>query len=227
MVWLISLTLSCWAIPRASHAFVIRLRRAGIATPPADDSLRWAVPLCYLTLIVWLVFVSASLCLTQVPGKSLTSHPNSLSLSVWMGFLSCLGLLALIDAQTRLLPNELNLLLMLTGFAWQCCQSDTGWPSLPYLWGMVLGYLVPRTINAVVAWFGPKTVIGLGDAKLLAGLGIWLGAWALPVVWIIASLATLVYTAGYRLFLGSWQRRVPFGPFLALGAGLVVFLDHV
>lgn len=68
--------------------------------------------------------------------------------------------------------------------------------------------------------------IGQGDAKLLAGMGIWLGLYPLGVVIMSAAWLSLLYT----LWKGLKNRRlpvaVPLGPFLAL-AGNIWILKHV
>jgi len=66
--------------------------------------------------------------------------------------------------------------------------------------------------------------VGMGDAKLLAALGAWLGAGALPEILLIASLTGLV---GGLIWL-KWHRSkishaFPFGPFLAF-AGIIELL---
>lgn len=61
--------------------------------------------------------------------------------------------------------------------------------------------------------------MGLGDAKLLAGAGAWLGwFWLAPVVFI-GALTALIYVLILRAAgrLVSMSTRVPFGPFLAFG----------
>ena len=61
--------------------------------------------------------------------------------------------------------------------------------------------------------------IGLGDAKLLAASGFWVGVFALPVILLVASILGLVIA----LIMAKATRSddinvaIPFGPFLALG----------
>jgi leader peptidase (prepilin peptidase)/N-methyltransferase len=65
--------------------------------------------------------------------------------------------------------------------------------------------------------------MGLGDAKLLAASGAWLGAEGLPGVLLWASGSALVgiLIARWRGETLSASTRVPFGPFLAFGTWLV------
>ena len=65
--------------------------------------------------------------------------------------------------------------------------------------------------------------LGMGDAKLLAAIGAWLGLSLLPVTLFIAACSGLVAAAGATL---TGRRMtaataIPFGPFLALAAWLL------
>ena len=148
-------------------------------------------------------------------------------LAVWISWLALLGLLGFIDAKTGLLPNELTLLMMLAGLASNAMASESGLPAPSYTWGMVLGWLLPWSLNRIHELWRGKLAIGEGDAKLLGAIGAWLGLQALPLVWVIACLATLVYTALVYIAGHGRPRYVTFGPFLAVGASLVMLLNHV
>ena len=185
-----------------------RLRAASISVYGRADRLphmRWA-GWCF---VGW--FVPCAAWVLSNPGSGIWS------VCAWLFYLSCLGLLALIDARTGLLPNELTLVLLLAGLCWQAAAADFSLPGATYCWGAVLGWLVPTALNACYERWRGSTAIGPGDAKLLAGIGAWLGASALPSVWVLASLALVVYTASLALFVRCWQSQVAFGPFLAAG----------
>jgi len=159
-----------------------------------------------------------------------------LGVIAWTLCLALLGVLALVDARTGILPNEVTLPLLLLGLAWQAWQAE-GLPSDDYLWGAVLGYAVPRLLNTVGHWITGGDVLGQGDAKLLSGMGAWLGISALPQVWVVASFAVLVYTAYRRV--RRWAdvvsgsdvqcklNYVPFGPFLVFGMNFLLVVSHV
>jgi len=154
----------------------------------------------------------------------------------WTLCLALLGVLALVDARTGILPNEVTLSLLLLGLAWQVWLAE-GLPNNDYLWGAVLGYALPRLLNTVGHWISGRDVLGQGDAKLLSGMGAWLGISALPQVWVVASFAVLVYTAyrrvRHRTDVGSGPdvkcdvNYVPFGPFLVFGMNFLLVVSHV
>ena len=67
----------------------------------------------------------------------------------------------------------------------------------------------------------------LGDAKLLAASGAWLGATTLPQVVLLAALSALAAAgflrlAGIRIGISS---ALPFGPFLALATWVLWLLS--
>ena len=84
-----------------------------------------------------------------------------------------------------------------------------------------------------VAWFYEKWAgrcgLGGGDVKMLAMIGAFLGVWALPLVILISAglgtltglIRVLAQGPGAR---GRWRTiSLPYGPFLAAGAGCYLF----
>jgi leader peptidase (prepilin peptidase)/N-methyltransferase len=131
--------------------------------------------------------------------------------------------LAAIDLRTQLLPDVLTLPLIPAGLlvAW---LRDAPLP------GHVLGALAGYLAFVAIAWLyhrlRQREGLGLGDAKLLAGAGAWLGWQALPdVVALAAGGAVLV-----ALVSGLCKRElatttpVAFGPYLALAFWLIWLL---
>jgi leader peptidase (prepilin peptidase) / N-methyltransferase len=151
----------------------------------------------------------------------LGAQPTTL---MWCAVGAVLLTLALIDWDTTVLPDALNLPLLWAGLI----AAALGWlPNLSLaqsLWGAVVGYLSLWSVYWVFKLVTGKEGMGYGDFKLLAALGAWLGAPAiLPIVLmasVIGAVVGLVMKATASLREG---RYVPFGPFLA-GGGLVVML---
>ena len=65
--------------------------------------------------------------------------------------------------------------------------------------------------------------LGLGDAKLFAASGAWLGLEGLPAVLLVACGAAIValLVMAWRSQALSATTRIPFGPFLAFGTWIV------
>jgi leader peptidase (prepilin peptidase) / N-methyltransferase len=143
---------------------------------------------------------------------------------VWGGFFSVLLVLAIIDAQTLLLPDVLTLPLCGAGLCLAALQL-TGVNVFLALAAAVLGY----GVLAAVAWVFERrcgvAAMGGGDPKLMAALGAWLGLQALLPILLMSSLLhialALVLTGGRK------RQEVPFGPGLALAAALYwIFQDQ-
>ena len=131
--------------------------------------------------------------------------------------------LALIDWTHFVLPDVLTLPLAPAGIVVNWLAGERS--LLDAALGAILGYLAFIAIAwAYRRWRG-REGLGAGDAKLLAGLGAWVGATGLPSVVLFASLLALVVALAAQGLRGrrSLSDRVPFGPFLA-AAGWVVWL---
>ncbi|MCE7505061.1 A24 family peptidase [Polynucleobacter sp. IMCC30063] len=132
--------------------------------------------------------------------------------------------LALIDFRTFRLPDLITLPLMMAGLGFNYFYQP-GFTSFDSaLVGVVLGFGFLWGVNLLYRLLKKQDGIGLGDAKLLAALGAWLGWQALPDILLLAALMGLV---GGWIWL-RWQRLAtsqafPFGPFLAF-AGIIALL---
>ena len=70
----------------------------------------------------------------------------------------------------------------------------------------------------------PREALGLGDAKLMAAIGAFLGWAAVLFTVVVGALVGSVYgIAMIALRRRTWSGRLYFGPFLALGATLWIF----
>ena len=67
--------------------------------------------------------------------------------------------------------------------------------------------------------------MGLGDAKLLSGLGFIFGLKSIFVILFVASILGLLYSIP-KLLIGknSLKTALPFGPFLIIGSMIYYFL---
>jgi len=120
------------------------------------------------------------------------------------------------DLETERLPNALTL----PGLVFGLAASVVLPPGLPSsLIGAALGAAIPWLIRWV--WFHAKGVeaMGLGDVKMLAMIGAFLGWQQMWLVLVLASLAgAIVGILLTALGRHSMQSRLPFGTFLAVAA---------
>ena len=122
---------------------------------------------------------------------------------------------AVIDARRLILPDYLTLPLTAAGLALAWLQP----PDLTTrLIGAAAGFLVFAGIAFLYRKIRQRDGLGLGDAKLLAAAGAWLGWEDLPSVVLIASVGGLIWALVKR---PDAKTQLPFGPFLALGFWLV------
>jgi leader peptidase (prepilin peptidase)/N-methyltransferase len=134
----------------------------------------------------------------------------------WCGFSAALLVLALIDWDTTLLPDDITLPLLWAGLiasAWQLTGTDLH----SALWGAVAGYLLLWSVYWLFKLVTGKEGMGYGDFKLLAALGAWLGWQALIPLILMASILGAVVGIAMKLSTGLRPGGyVPFGPFLAI-----------
>ncbi|MEN9294362.1 MAG: prepilin peptidase [Burkholderiaceae bacterium] len=136
--------------------------------------------------------------------------------------IACLLLvLSLIDWRTFLLPDWGTFSLMGVGFLLNFFHI------YPYGWqesvlGLLCGYGLIWLANFIYRYIKGQDGMGMGDAKLLAGLGACYGISLLPIILLGACLIGL---AGGILWLQikgqSLRSAFPFGPYLALSGVLI------
>jgi leader peptidase (prepilin peptidase)/N-methyltransferase len=147
-------------------------------------------------------------------------------------FTSVLLVLSFIDLDTKRLPDIITrpaiVVFFLAGFG----TAEVPW--LDRLIGGAAGYLVVRLIGDGYYYLTGREGLGLGDAKLLAVIGVVVGWRALPVVIFASSFIGIVVSvpilllsrrrertkagAGEAPVVSVRRAEVPFGPFLALSA---------
>lgn len=128
--------------------------------------------------------------------------------------------LAWIDARTFLLPDRLTLPLIALGLAVAALMDDDLTSALI---GAAAGYGTIFLLEITYRRLRGREGIGLGDAKLLAAAGAWLGWPSLPEVALLGSLTALAavgvaHIIGHR---ASKDTAIPFGPFLALAIWII------
>ena len=81
--------------------------------------------------------------------------------------------------------------------------------------------LISRISGRIVELVIPREVMGFGDVKLLAAIGAFLG-WrgVLFALFAGATVGSVVGVVGALMRRREWSARIPFGPYLALGAML-------
>jgi leader peptidase (prepilin peptidase)/N-methyltransferase len=141
---------------------------------------------------------------------------------VYWVFTAALVVITFIDLDHQIIPNAISLPGILVGFA---CSFFIPWISWSdSLLGILLGggslYLVAAGYRLLTG----KDGMGMGDVKLLAMLGAFLGWQAvLPVIFFASLIGSLVGVPLMILRRADGKLAIPFGPFLALGAHIYLF----
>ncbi len=140
-------------------------------------------------------------------------------------FSSILIICSFIDLKLRIIPDVLSLPMILFSPIVVYFHPDLGFKD------SLLGIFLGGGIIYLIAW-GYYLVrraegMGMGDAKLLAAIGGWLGYQAILPTLFYASILGSIYGL-CEIALRSERNlksEVAFGPFLALGTGLYFFVS--
>ena len=141
---------------------------------------------------------------------------------LWCAVAAVLLALSFIDWDTTLLPDPLTLPLLWAGLL----AAAAGWTGVPLataVAGAAAGYLSLWSVYWLFKLTTGKEGMGYGDFKLLAAVGAWLGWQAvLPVLLMASVIGAIVGLAMKATGALREGRYVPFGPFLAGGALVVI-----
>ena len=136
---------------------------------------------------------------------------------------------AVIDADTQLIPDSIVLPLMWIGLAMSLFHPMAGADTLfiapqDAIIGAMAGYLSLWSIYWLFKLVTGKEGMGYGDFKLLAALGAWLGWQHLHIIILMSAVVGAVVGLTMMAF-RNHERSVPipFGPYLA-AAGWITML---
>ena len=121
--------------------------------------------------------------------------------------------LAWIDCKTFRLPDHYTLPLIVLGLGLSLLFAQPTFTAR--LIGAAAGFMSLGLIGEIHFRRTGVEGLGLGDAKLFAASGAWLGWQALPMVLLVASVSGLLLAATLRR--GPRAAPIAFGPMLALG----------
>ena len=132
-----------------------------------------------------------------------------------------------IDFEHFIIPNVLTFPMMIVGFL---KSFDPNLPSLfpnyiNSLIGGLFGYGVIWSIIYFYKQLRKKEGMGLGDAKLLAGVGFWFGWISIPFVLFLSSVLALLWVAPDLIKKSKkLTSQIPFGPYIIL-ASILFFVS--
>ncbi len=137
---------------------------------------------------------------------------DTASLVLGLVLIAFLVPIALIDLDSQIIPNRLTLPAAVLGLVLGTVLDPGG--EVERLIAAAIG----GTLLALPALLHPKGM-GMGDAKLVAVLGLYLGAAVAPAFFValIVGMAGGIAIMWRKGTAAGRKTRVPFGPFLALG----------
>jgi leader peptidase (prepilin peptidase)/N-methyltransferase len=157
----------------------------------------------------------------------------------------CLGsalivlvILSIIDLKTFLLPNKLVALFALLGVGFHLSTSFLHTLPLDALFGALAGGGLLYAIRFVGNRIYDADTLGLGDVKLMAAGGLWLGVDFILIAITLGALAGFFHGIGLALYLKIVKQQtfslnrlnIPAGPGFAFGtvvAAVIKFLGLI
>ena len=157
--------------------------------------------------------LTAALCVGAV-----LAHSSVAGIALSVSLILLVVPAALIDLEHRIIPNRITALGVVVALALGLALDPAGEPERLIAGAAAGGFL----LLAALAYPGG---MGMGDVKLAAMMGLFLGRAVAPAI-LIALLTGVLLGAAVIARKGAREGRktaVPFGPFLALGALVAVY----
>ncbi len=154
---------------------------------------------------------------------SFLHHPISLSFSSFLLFLKDLIFISLllpiffIDLENQIIPNSLSYTIIAAGLIFSALTGSL----LPNLIGAMIGGGLFLAIRLLGSFFLKEEAMGMGDIKLAAGIGAFLG-WKIGLISFFISflLGAVIVIILLLTHLKKRKDKIPFAPFL-IGAALI------
>lgn len=146
---------------------------------------------------------------------------------VYAAFCAALVAVTFIDVDHRIIPDSISKPGVVLGLAVALALPAAKGALLPVSFttaaaGAVLGYFSLLGVSMIGKVIFRRDAMGLGDVKLLAMIGAFLGPLSLPFIFLVAPVAGSTYGVGSALVRRRRLRgaTMPFGPFLSFAAVL-------
>lgn len=146
----------------------------------------------------------------------------SLTTLVYFCFTAALIVVTFVDLNFRIIPDVISLPGIAAGLGVSFFRNDLS--PMDSLWGILLGGGVLLAVFFGYYLVTRREGMGLGDVKLLAMIGGFLG-WK-AVLFVLFSSSLMGALSGLAVMAsrkGNLKLAIPFGPFLAIGAILYIF----
>jgi leader peptidase (prepilin peptidase)/N-methyltransferase len=160
--------------------------------------------------------LTAALCIGAV-----LTHSSAAGIALSVTLILLVVPAALIDLEHRIIPNKITGLGTVLALAIGLALDPAGEPERLIAGASAGGFL----LLAALAY---PAGMGMGDVKLAGMMGLFLGASVAPalLVALLAGVTLGIVVIARKGAQAGRKTAIPFGPFLALGALLAVFVGH-
>lgn len=149
---------------------------------------------------------------------------NNLLAFMYLVFVWQLITISLIDADTQLLPQQLTLFLIATGFVHACYAQHIN--AQESILACVSIFILLWSIAYIFKIIKQVDGMGDGDPYLIAGIAAWLGF--MPALWVLflaAILGLLSLVIRMIVTKQTMQAQIAFGPCLAVSGLIIMVID--
>lgn len=138
--------------------------------------------------------------------------PLGLKIGATLCLTCVLMIISLVDLKTLRIPDILSLPLIAAGLTLAFAVPDVN--TADHVIGALAAYMLFAGLGEI--YFRSRGIdgLGLGDAKLFAGAGAWLGWQVLPIVLLLATAGGLIQAV--LMTKANRTKPIAFGPFIAL-----------
>ena len=157
----------------------------------------------------------------------------SLKVFFWaFSFVFFLIAISFIDLKEKIIPDSLSLSLIFLGWLFSLFKFNPFFSFEYVVISSLAGIGLLFLINEVYYLVAKREGMGMGDFKLMGGIGAYLGYKSFYFVILIASITAVFTICVYLLFLKLSKKEmprnlmkleIPFGPYLCLGALVYLF----
>ena len=188
--------------------------------------ISWQYPIIELSCAIVTAFIYWKFPFLSLAGAIEIDSAETLRFFHCLVFFSILLVCSVIDLHLQIIPDVISIPMILLTPLVIYLHPELNWTS--GLVGALLGGGILYAIAILYYLLRREIGLGMGDVKLLAGIGGWLGYQALLPTLLVASITGAA--VGILLILKTrslnMQLRVPFGPFLSLGAMLYLLFGQ-
>ena len=144
---------------------------------------------------------------------------DALALSFALLGLVILGVLSVIDLRTWLLPNKFVAAFAVLGVAFHASLQFQLMPIHQMLFGLIAGGGILYVIRMGGNAYYKQDTLGLGDVKLLAAAGLWLGVEGVVIALTTGAFAGLLHGIAVGFIQAAKEKRKPNFSRLMIPAG--------